>query len=103
MSRRCSRPTRLRTPGGAKSKASLIRAPPIFPCSSKDSGADGFLVLPPGHGNGIALTDGGYYAKYQKFTMSEFAKHLVNWVTPNGGPIHYVADKTGLAGTYDSH
>jgi uncharacterized protein (TIGR03435 family) len=44
---------------------------------------------------------GGYYGRYQYFTMSEFAEYLTSFVTPGGEPTRYVVDRTGLKGAYD--
>ena len=89
--------------GGTKLKASADPdAPdiPVYKLLGRD--ADGFPIMPPGHGAVGSLNRGGHYAKFQNFTMSEFAEYYAgDWVTPQGDPTHYVLDKTGLQGMYD--
>lgn len=78
-------------PGGAKLKATADPDAHNMLQTQFKIGDDGFPVLPPGQKIAIALRGGGYYAKYQNFTMSEFVKHLISWVTPSGEPTHYVS------------
>jgi uncharacterized protein (TIGR03435 family) len=89
-------------PGGAKLKAAANPDGPdiTFRASEMKNDSDGFPVLPPGHGTLLTMNN-GYHARYQSFTMSEFAESIVGFVTPPGGTRHYVRDKTGLTGKYD--
>lgn len=87
--------------GGPRLKASAdpnASAIPVYTAPKFDSG--GFPVLPPGHGALVAFNR-GYRGRFQSYTMSDFAKNLITWVTPPGDRTHYVVDKTGLTGAYD--
>jgi uncharacterized protein (TIGR03435 family) len=90
-------------PDGAKLKASADPNDPDAPdilFSQPKIGSDGFAVLPPGHG-ALGIVNGGFHGTFQQYTMSEFADYLINKVTRDGDPTHYVVDKTGLTGRYD--
>ena len=88
-------------PGGAKLKeAANPDGPDIIFSGPPKFDSAGFPLLPPGHGVLSTMND-GYHARYQSFTISEFAEHIGAWVTPPGGTRHYVQDKTGLTGKYD--
>jgi len=88
-------------PGGVKLKeAANPDGPDIIVSGEPKFDSAGFPLIPPGHGVLITMND-GYHARYQSFTMSEFAEGIVGFVTPPGGTRHYVRDKTGLTGKYD--
>jgi uncharacterized protein (TIGR03435 family) len=84
-----------------KLKPSADPEVPELPRVYGDAGPDGFPVMPPGHGHGISFVSGAFYAKYQNYTMSEFAEFLTGFIAQNDESIHYVVDKTRLTGPYD--
>jgi uncharacterized protein (TIGR03435 family) len=88
-------------PGGPRLKAAADPNAPDSPVATarEKIGDDGFFVF-SGHGERIAANQ-GVHAKFQSYTMPEFAEHLMNWVTPQAAPPRYVTDKTGLPGKYD--
>jgi uncharacterized protein (TIGR03435 family) len=90
----------LLAPGGPRLKPSADPDAPDTPLSPPKIGDDGFPVMPPGHGQRVALIR-GFHGKFQSYTMSEFAEHLSGFVTLRGERRHYVSDKTGLTGAYD--
>jgi uncharacterized protein (TIGR03435 family) len=87
--------------GGARLKVSDDQNAPDAPLSPPKIGADGFPVLPPGHGARAAFIRGGHYARFQNCSMADLAERLANWMTPQGDSASYIIDETGLAGLYD--
>jgi uncharacterized protein (TIGR03435 family) len=91
-------------PGGPKLRESADPDEPDPP--NGDTGqldADGFLVLPPGHGEGISVGSDGVRAKFQDYTTAEFAgSQLKGFLDQLSGQFRtHVMDSTGLAGKYD--
>ena len=92
-------------PGGSKLKLSAdTDTPEPSTGASGELDANGFLVLPPGHGSAIASIK-GMHVKFQNFTMAELTTHsylqgFVSQANGSSSMIHLV-DKTGLTGKYD--
>jgi uncharacterized protein (TIGR03435 family) len=65
--------------------------------------ANGFLLMPPGRNQGVAMRSDGVYAKFQYMTMAEFAAspYFLQFVPQSNGSNSYVLDKTALTGRYD--
>ncbi len=91
-------------PGGPKLMAPANPdAPDPTNMGTEEMGKDGFLVLPPGHAEGIAVGN-GTHAKFQNWTMAEFiSPFLESWVQQSAGltGLAPIMDKTGLIGKYD--
>jgi uncharacterized protein (TIGR03435 family) len=90
--------------GGPKLKlpADPDAAEPLFGANG-EMDKEGFLVLPPGHGDGI-VTGEGTRAKFQNWTIGEFIyPFLVGWIRQAAGlqGAAHIVDKTGLTGRYD--
>lgn len=67
-------------------------------------GDDGFLVLPKGHGSGVALKEGCYHANFQSFTIPDFINaRLTSFVSRSTGAASnlHIEDATDLKGAYD--
>jgi uncharacterized protein (TIGR03435 family) len=96
-------------PGGPKLKASAVPDGPDAPDASlfmvrpgaKVLGADGFPEMPPGHGMRSANVQGGIHARFQGYTMAEFAERIATYLPPASHNWYLVTDKTGLTGKYD--
>jgi uncharacterized protein (TIGR03435 family) len=92
-------------PGGPKLRKSTDPdAPDPAPGPMGKFDAGGFLVLPPGHGQGISMGSNGVHAKFQNYTMADFVTvpFLSSFIAESTGETGFhVMDKTGLAGKYD--
>ncbi len=92
-------------PGGPKLKESANPAAPDPTTGAKgDHDANGFLVLPPGHGSGIVMAGNAFYVKFQNFTMDELVNRSTfsSFIRMSTGDQEFrVVDKTGLTAKYD--
>ena len=89
--------------GGPKLKAAEEPDAPSPPKGANgELDAGGFLIMPPGHGEGVAMGS-GVYAKFQSYTMSEFVSgRLKMFIDQFSGQTRtHIVDKTGLSGKYD--
>jgi uncharacterized protein (TIGR03435 family) len=68
-----------------------------------EHGDDGFPVLPKGHGKGVRMSSGGFYAKFQDCTITELIEpYLRSFIQQStGAETNAIVDKTGLTGKYD--
>lgn len=81
-------------PGGSRLKASEKADADEVPLGPPRVGADGFPIMPPGHGQRVSLIN-GFHARFQNYSMAEFAEHLSDFITPPGERRRYVVDRTG--------
>lgn len=94
-------------PGGPKLSKSADPDAPDPPWgtvrSTGELDSGGFLVLAPGHNQGVAIGPDGVHMKFQNYTIADLAGNpsLRTYIRQSDGSSSHVVDKTGLTGKYD--